>query len=256
MLKYDSNVPAEDLATCLQICDSLDEQSKARAAAMIQSDRFRTWLVEDTSSRSLLVNGHVDLEAAEGPSPLSLVDAEIVRYSEVEAGPAVSFVVNYLCGLHRQNMDPSVSSSSVGMMASLVGQLLTQMLDKGVAVDVSFLDKTGLKNVENYDLLTLCTVFRLLAMQLPAKALLVCVLDEVSFYETRNLGRDTDAVMRRLTRLVANSTEILFKLLVTCRGQALDFQQYFDPSDILDLDEDVDLDDSAMWKIKNIGSSD
>jgi hypothetical protein len=110
-----------------------------------------------------------------------------------------------------------------------------------------------MKRVENDDLDILCIVFRELTLQLPAKTLLVCVLDEVSLYETLYLGKDTDAVMRRLTRLIARPMEAVFKLLVTCRGQSLDFQQYFADIDILDLQEDTEVDDAAMWKIRNVG---
>ena len=253
LLNYDSKLAPKDLETCLQLGDILDDQAKSRASAMVQSDKFRVWLAEDASSRPLLVNGHIDLETAEVESPLSLVDAELVKAFE-QTGPA--FVVKYFCGLHTENIDPSRASSSVGMMVSLIGELLTQMLNRAIEVDVSFLSKTDLRKVGNDDLDILCIIFRELTMQLSPKTLLVCVLDEVNLYETENLRRDTNAIMRRLTRLVAKPTKVVFKLLVTCRGQSLEFQQYFENIDILDLEENVDLDDSAIWKIKNIGGGD
>jgi hypothetical protein len=230
----------------------LDEDSKARASAMVQHDKLRIWLAKGAASRALLVNGHSDLGSAEGQSPLSLVDAELVTISERMDS---AFVIKYFCGLHTENLDPSPASSSVGLMVSLVGQLLSQMLSREFDIDISFLEKSDWKNVESHQLLALYVVFRELVRQLPPKTLLVCVLDEVNLYETRSLGADTDAVLRRLTRLVANSTEVIIKMLVTCRGRALDFQQYFQEDDILDLDEDIDLDDLAMWKIRHIGGS-
>jgi hypothetical protein len=250
LMKYDPATGQNDLEACLQIGDTLDEQAKARASTMVQSDKFRIWLAEDASSRSLLVNAHLDLEAAEAHSPLSVVDAELVKAFQDSASV---FVVKYFCSLHTENIDPSRASSSIGMMASLVGQLLTQMLDRDIEVDLSFLSKADLKRVENDDLDILCIVFRELTLTLPAKTLLVCVLDEVSLYETLSLGSDTDAVMRRLTRLLARPMEAVFKLLATCRGQSLDFQQYFEDIDILDLQEDTEVDDAAMWKIRNVG---
>jgi hypothetical protein len=219
---------------------------------MVQSDKLRIWLAEGASSRALLVNGHSDLESAEGQSPLSLVDAELIRISERMES---AFVIKYFCGLHKENLDPSPASSSVGLMASLVGQLLSQMLSREFDIDTSFLEKPDWKSVESYDLFTLYMVFRELVKQLPPKTLLVCVLDEVNLYETRALGEDTDVVMRRLARLVVNSTDVVIKLLVTCRGRALDFQQYFQEDGILDLDEDIDLDDLATWRIRHIGGS-
>ncbi|KUJ07779.1 uncharacterized protein LY89DRAFT_352668 [Mollisia scopiformis] len=251
MLDYNARLPADDLEACLKLADLLDEEPMARAAAMVQHDKLRIWLAEGSSSRALLVNGNSDLGSAEGQSPLSLVDAELVKISEsMEA----AFVIKYFCGLHTQNLDPSPASSPVGMMASLVGQLLSQMIDREMDVDVSFLEKSNWKDVESHNLFALYMVFRNLVEQLPPKTLLVCVLDEVSLYETRSMGGETDTVMRRLTRLVANSTDVTFKMLVTCRGRALDFQQYFHP-DILDLDEDIEVDDMAMWNIKHIRGS-
>lgn len=249
LLKYDPETRQRDLKTCLQLGYTLDEQAKTRASTMVQSDKFRIWLAEDASSRSLLVNAHLDLEAAEAHSPLSAVDAELVKAFQ---DPASVYVVEYFCSLHTENIDPSRASSSIGMMASLVGQLLMRMLDNEIEVDLSFLGKADLKRVENDDLDILCILFRELTLQLPAKALLLCVLDEVSLYETLSLGKDTDAVMRRLTRLTAKPMEAVFKLLVTCRGRSLDFQQYFEDIDILDLQEDTEVDDAAMWKIRNV----
>jgi hypothetical protein len=251
-LNYDARIPLDDLESCLKIGHFLDnEQEKARAGAMVQHRKVRAWLAEDISSRSLLVNGHSDLAVAEGPSPLSLVGAELVAISE-RIEPA--FVVKYFCGLHAPSFDRSPESSAVGMISSLLGQLLSQMLSRELEVDVSFLKKTDFKDVEGQRLQTLCFVFRKLVEQLPSKSLLICVLDEVSSYEISSLNDDTDAVMRRLTRLVDTPTKTVIKMLVACRGRALNFQQYFHPDDILDLDEDPEPDDSAMWKIKHLNS--
>lgn len=220
---------------------------------MVQSDKLRIWLAESASSRALLVNGHSDLESAEGQSPLSLVDAELVTISERMES---AFVVKYFCGLHTPGLNQSPTSSSVGMMASLVGQLLDQMLRREMEIDMSFLKKSDLKKVESYDLFALYMVFRELVKQLPPKTLMVCVLDEVNLYETRSLGEDTDTVMKRLTRLVDKSTDVVIKMLVTCRGRALDFQQYFEQDNILDLDDELETDELAMWNIRHIVSRD
>ncbi len=252
LLQYDSRLLVNDIATCLKLGDILDEESKARAAAMVQSEKLKTWLIEGATSRILLVNGHSDLASAEGQSPLSLVDAELVTISERMES---AFVIKYFCGLHTENVDPSSASSPAGLMTSLVGQLLSQMLSREINIDISFIEKSDWKKVEKQDLFALYMVFRELVRQLPPKTLLVCVLDEVNLYETRELGDETDVVMRRLTRLVANSTEVIIKMVVTCRGRALDFQQYFQEDEILDLDEDLDSDDAALWKIRHVGDS-
>jgi hypothetical protein len=68
-------------------------------------------------------------------------------------------------------------------------------------------------------------------------------------------GDDTDVVMRRLTRLVANPMDVVIQMLLTCRGQALDFQQYFQEDEILGTDEDTDIDELAIGKIRHIRGS-
>jgi len=251
LLQYDPEVRQKDLEACLQLGDTLDEHSKSRASAMVQSDQFRIWLAEDASSRSLLVNAHLDLEAAEANSPLSIVDAELAKAFQDSNSV---FIVNYFCSLHTENIDSSMRSTPVGMIDSIVGQLLSQMMDRDLDVDLSFLGKTDWKRVENNELDILCIIFRELTLQLPAKTLLVCVLDEASLYETSLLGKDTDAIMRRLTRLITKPMETVFKLLVTCRGQSLDFHQYFQEVDTLDLQEDMDVDDAAMWNVRNVAA--
>lgn len=227
----------------------MDDRGKAKASIMVQSDKLKIWLAKDSFSSPLLVNGHCDLEAAEGQSPLSFVDAQLTKVFE---GNKQALVIKHFCSLHRENDIPSRAPPTARMMASLVGELLTQMLAKKIDMDVMYLTKADLRSIEELDLDILCNLFRELTLQLPPRTVLLCVLDEVVWYETAELASDIDAIMRRLTRLVAKHTEVVFKLLVTCRGRSLDFQKYFQDTDILDLSADVEMDDFAMWKVENI----
>jgi hypothetical protein len=251
LLHYDPELAARHLETCQKSGDIMDDRGKARASAMVENDKLRIWLAEDAFSSPLLVNGRCDLEAAEAQSPLSFVDLYLIKAVEHSAQ---AFVIKYFCSLHREVDTPMRAPPTANMMASLVGELLAQMLAREVEIDVSFLTKTDLKNVEGLDLDILCNIFRELILQMPPKTVVFCVLDEVVLYETAELGIDTDKIMRRLTRLVAKDTDVVFKLLVTCRGRSLDFQKYFRDSEILDLPADIELDNFAMWKVKNIGS--
>ncbi|PMD57094.1 uncharacterized protein K444DRAFT_615552 [Hyaloscypha bicolor E] len=250
LLHYDPVFASRSLKTCLEIGDKLDDRGKARASAMVDSDKLRIWLAGDEFSSSLLVNGRCDIEATEGQSPLSFVDAQLVKVFE-RNGQAL--VISYFSSLHRDIEISSQGTPTARMMAYLIGGLLTQMVAREFEVDVSFLTKSDRKKVENLDLDTLCIAFREFTMQLPARTVLVCVLDEIVLYETSYLAAEIDAIMRRLTRLVTKHTQVLFKLLVTSRGRSLDFQKYFRDKDILDLPADVELNDSAMWKVQNIG---
>ncbi len=92
---------------------------------MIKNGRFKNYMAETETSTCLLVNGRVDLGAAEGVSPLSVVGTELARIAK-ECSPAI--VVKYFCDQHRPAMN---QSATVHLMASLVGQLLVQMMERG-----------------------------------------------------------------------------------------------------------------------------
>ena len=99
------------------------------------------------------------------------------------------------------------------------------------------------------DLSTLLNFFGELVRQLPSKSVLFCVFDELLLYETTNLERDTDRIVRQLTEL---TDKVVFKSLVTCQGQSLNFQKHFKNTEILNLPEDIEVDDMATWNVMNI----
>ena len=122
-----------------------------------------------------------------------------------------------------------------------------------MSIDLWFMGRHQWDSSEQWDGLTLYIILRELVAQLPEKTVVVCVLDELTFYETSELREETDCFMRRLKRLVNIPEDVIFKLLVTCRGRALDFQQYFDDEEVLDLEGEIEMDDTAGWTIDNFG---
>lgn len=248
LLQFNPEIVQKDIETCLRLGDAMDENSKHRAAALIRNRTFKAYMTEDLSSAPLLINGNEDLSCAEGLSPLSLVAA---RLAHISGQSEASFVLKYFCGEHGPYTDNSLASSPVGMMTSLVGQLISQMLDKAIKVDLSFLTEVYWANLKKLKLATLCTIFKELTSQLPPGTVLLCILDEVRLYETGLLRSDTDAIFKRLTRLVKKQDKIVFKLLVTCRGRAIELGQYF-AGHTLDLDETVEAEDSSTWQIANM----
>lgn len=242
LLEYDPQSIGRDTTTCFHQTQLLDEQAETRAAAMIRNKKFKTYS-EVNCSTFLLVNGHIDLAAAEGSSPFSFMVAKLARNSEK---PGSAFVVKYFCDQHRPNIDVSSLSPGLRMMVSLNGQLVTQMIERGIEVDLSFLTQVGWQQVAKKKLSILCIIFRELKNQLPTNGVLLCLLDEVSQYETALYERDTDVVLRKLTRLVGMQDKLIFKLLVTCQGRALGISKYF-VDHTLDLDESVEVDDLLSW---------
>ncbi|KAK3318704.1 hypothetical protein B0H66DRAFT_603276 [Apodospora peruviana] len=253
---YHPDVVIEDVSAYLRLGQLLDEEPKARAAAMVRHDGFRTFLVENQRSSALLVNGRADLATAEGVSPLTRVAAELAQ-TMASASPA--FSVAYLCDRHRPVMGVGGVSSSplVELMASLVGQLLCQMGERGIEADLGFLTGADWQAIKRRKLNVMCVVFRELVNQLSAGVVVVCIIDEPTVYEMSSLHRDaTDTVIRRLVRMANNRRDgVIFKLLVTCHDRALGISQYFlEPGQTIDMEQEVEADDSAEWYIARLGT--
>ncbi|KAK7752621.1 hypothetical protein SLS62_005390 [Diatrype stigma] len=251
LLQFDSADISKDTIFHLRMGHNLEESSQARGAAMVTNECFRTFMSDELASSSLLlVNGHADLASAEEISPLSFVSAELVRITE-DTGRG--FVARFFCDQHPvrygQSFPPSLPR---GLMASLVGQLVSQMLDKGVDMNLSFLSQGDWRDIQSLKLSTLCSVFRELTKQLPSKSLLLCVIDEVTRYETMALANEIDLVMKKLTRLVKRHENIIFKLLVTSHSQALRITKHFIGS-TLDLPEEIEVDDSSARQMTTMG---
>ncbi|ETS73822.1 hypothetical protein PFICI_14768 [Pestalotiopsis fici W106-1] len=246
-IRYDPNVIERDLERSVGIGERLEEGEKARAAAMIRHSEYKAMMVETSASTSLLVNGRKDLAAAESISSLTYVAGSLVRASR-DAGSI--YLMAYFCDFHRPSFEPSTEASSFGIVASFAGQLLSQMLHRDVQMDLSFFETRDWHRHANMKLDTLWKLLRQLISQLPEESVLICVIDEITRYETSALYQDTEKVVRRLTRLVGNSESIVFKLLLTCHDRALGVSQYFKGCTI-DLDAEAEPDDSSAWWMRS-----
>ncbi|KAI8631370.1 hypothetical protein F5Y19DRAFT_425982 [Xylariaceae sp. FL1651] len=251
LLHYNSQIVSDNVDTCLRLGEALNEGAKAQAAAMIQHPKFREFMAEYLASSSLVVNGRADLSSTEGLSPLSFVAAKLARVSEETNLPSESaYVVKYFCDQHRPFAHESDVSPPIAMMASLVGQLLTQMMERDLVVDLSMLKQSDWQKVEKLNLRTLNDIFIKLTYQLPTGGVLLCIIDEVSQYEISPLIKETDAIIKRLARLVSKHDGLVFKLLVTCQGRA-EVSKYF-ANHTMDLDPEVEPDDLSSWMISTI----
>lgn len=225
---------------------------------MIRHEQFRNFIEKVNSPDCLLVNGHDDLSAADGISPLTAVTTELARVSTergIEAGPVL--VLSYFCAAHQSSpiIDPTAweHSSPISMMASLTGQLVQQLSDRGMAPDISDLSETKWRKVESLNLESICRVFRKLTKSIPRGYIVMCIVDEISLYEIQLMQSETNLMMERLTQLATRQGDgqPVFKLLVTCQSQALGVSEYF-AGHTLDLQEDIEEDDLAEWTISEL----
>ncbi|KAF5720097.1 hypothetical protein FMUND_4381 [Fusarium mundagurra] len=248
-LNYNPEALTRDISSILSFNYQISENARARVAAMLRNDRFQTFMRETQTSTRLLANGRGDLSAKEGVSPFSVVMAELARMSNsglTESAPV--FILKYFCSEHQPSQPNDPLASAVGIMASIVGQLICQMTEKSLAVDLSFISDSKWRKLELLELHTLCTVFKRVVDQIPRDGVVLCIIDEISVYETSRLGQETEMVVKKLVQLVHRGRYPVFKLLVTCYDHALDVGRYFSGY-TLDLDEDIETDDIADWII-------
>ncbi|KAK2016119.1 hypothetical protein LZ32DRAFT_626484 [Colletotrichum eremochloae] len=259
MIQFDDNSVQRDIASCLRHGHQLEERGKSKAAALFQHRDFRSFMGQSRISTCLLVNGRDDLAAANGISPLSLAMAELTRISKATGSEmGQSFVIAFFCGEHRPrySSEPTTAwnSSAVGLIASLIGQLLYQATDKGTRIDLSFMTGSKWRKLSRLEPKVLCMLFKQLVKQLPSGTVVFCIVDEAAIYETGELQPHLIFIMEKLLQLVKSFADgpQIFKLLVTCQDRAVAVHQLF-RGHILDLPETVDEDDSAQYVISTIG---
>lgn len=248
-LHYNPEALTRDISSILSFNYQVSENAKARVAAMLRHDRFQTFMRETQASTRLLVNGRGDLSAKEGVSPFSVVMAELARISNTgltESAPV--FILKYFCSEHQPSHPNDLLASAVGIMASILGQLICQMTEKGISVDLSFISDSKWRKLELLELHTLCTVFKRVIDQVPRDGVVLCIIDEMSVYETSRLGEETEMAVKKLVRLAHQGRYPVCKLLVTCYDHALDVGRYFSGY-TLDLNEDIETDEVADWVI-------
>ncbi|KAI1270113.1 hypothetical protein F5Y18DRAFT_367148 [Xylariaceae sp. FL1019] len=254
ILKHQHQIASTDVSDCLRRGTALGELSKARGAAMIQHAGFGVFMTDYLASSSLLVNGNADLADAEDLSPLSLIAANLVRISEsMENAAQPVFVVKFFCSCHRPFAQQCDAPLPTTLMMNLIGQLIEQMMEKDIEIDLSLLSTSDWLKLDSLHLKALCDLFRDLTYQLPEKAVLLCVIDEISLYEIQSLEKETNTIIRRLTRLAKKHEDLVFKLLLTCQGRALGVSSYF-AGHTIDLPTDLEPDDSSSWRISTMGT--
>ncbi|KAF5598602.1 hypothetical protein FPCIR_2899 [Fusarium pseudocircinatum] len=238
-----------DISSILSLNYHLSENARSRVAAMLRHDRFQTFMRETQVSTRLIVNGRGNISTKESVSSFSVVMAELARMSNTgltESAPV--FILKYFCSEHQPSHPNDPLVSAVGIMASILGQLICQITEKGLAVDLSFISDSKWRQLELLELHNLCTVFKRVVDQIPHGDVVLCITDEISVYETSRLGEETEMAVKKLVQLAHQGRYPVFKLLITCYDRALDVGRYF-CGYALEMDEDIETDDTADWII-------
>lgn len=231
LIAYNSFVVAQDLAEALNVTLEPDEKDMRKLSQAVKSDELRTFLRTPTVSSALAINANS--EEPSTLSPLSFLDGQVAQMLFVPNDP---ILLIYFCSLHAESWDPRASAS--GLIASLIGQLLSY---PNLTFNVSFIDSDMEQLLEQDDFLALVQLFLSLLYQLPSDACVLCIVDEVSVYETPERQEDMRKLLATLVRQVirkqTESNLLVFKLLLTDGGSS-GVETIVGMENVLELTED------------------
>lgn len=138
---------------------------------------------------------------------MSLLSSSVIN-SLHDKEPAVT--VYFFCGSHTSSKDPIKGPH--GMMRSLICQILRLF-----SIELDFISsRLYREQLQSFNLHSLCDCFGKLVKRLPIDTVLICIVDSICFFETKEWAQDCRRAVDDL-RDLADDDELdpVFKLLVT-----------------------------------------
>ncbi|GAP86571.1 hypothetical protein SAMD00023353_2001770 [Rosellinia necatrix] len=164
------------------------DKSLRQATYLKSSLKFRRWLM-GTAPDILLVDGH---ETRGRVSAMSVFCAMLVQalwtiQQEPTSPKHQAITLFFTCGAHTSAED--ILTGPCGILRSFIGQLLRSW--PGHAPDMTFISETNgllIDDIREDRVEALCYLFEELLGRLPPEAVVYCIIDGISFYETNHLG--------------------------------------------------------------------
>ncbi|KAJ5726048.1 uncharacterized protein N7483_007405 [Penicillium malachiteum] len=215
---------------------SLDSKGELLSDDIDGSSQFQNWTNKSKrKNASLLVQGHFDSEG--GTSALTHLCARIAYES---APNSKVLVLTHFCSLNTASRaEIGRRAGARGLIASFIGQLLSYDSHR-VHFDLSQISGHKLSRIEEFSLKRLCWLFEMLIAQVKTGTTIICIIDNISSYETNEALDDMEWLVSCLQTWViqANQTsKPRMKLLITDTNQTTRIYRYFQGGDILNLSE-------------------
>lgn len=215
--------PDYDLRYILQHIDPACDESEL-AFKISSGEVFRQWQAEDEAP-PLFIEGGPPVSCRRSTA-LSIVSSTLVKVNQ-DSPRATS--IYFFCGMHDNQQDPVCGPQ--GMVRSLISQVLRQF-----DVNLEFISMLLRPLIEKLNIRALCDCLGKLVKQLPARTVLFCVIDGISFFESTVWINDTAKVIGDLRDLAYdNETGAIFKLLVTSPRRSKHIASIFEPETRLNV---------------------
>ncbi|KAJ5798298.1 uncharacterized protein N7503_007594 [Penicillium pulvis] len=235
LLAFDETKVASDRGTNVHP-SRFNKRDSQKLPFITRSTQFQNWINKtERKNASLLVQGHFDSE--DGTSALTHLCARIAY--ESAPNPKV-LILTHFCSLHTASRaEIGRRAGARGLIASFIGQLLSYDSYR-VQFDLSQIKKQALSRIEEFSLKKLCWLFEMLIAQVKKGITIICIIDNISSYETNEAVGDLEQLVRCLQSWViqANQTSSKprMKLLITDTNQTTRVYRYFQHDDILNLE--------------------
>ena len=218
---------SENLSSMLRRGRAADLSYHNRGTLLMRYPRFRDWLTS-TSPDFLLVDGNGG-SATDRASAMTFVSALLAQTLSDEG----THCIHHFCGLHTTRSDDL--SGPGGLLRALLAQVVSHF-----AFHVGFTRKNEYDELQRFDTIRLCALFRELVEDLPEGLVLVCVIDGVSFYEASDWADDLRLVLETLNDLTRDpEVWAAFKVLITSAVASRQAIKYIPREDHLMLPLDV-----------------
>ena len=225
LLRVDLEDVFEELEATERQGNISDHSTQGRSQLLMQNPRFQAWF-SSIQSECLLVDGHAE-STMEKTSAMSIVCALIARNLPSATAKSMTF----FCGLH---MDEFAAMGPSDLIRSLLAQLISHY-----SLNTTFFDGRAYEELERLNLRRLCALMTGLVKKLPNGAVLFCLVDGISWYETEEMTRQAYAVIQTLTELTHdNGVRAVFKLLITSPTASRFIRKCVQPQDWLSLSSD------------------
>lgn len=159
-------------------------------------------------------------------SALSLVSSLLIQTMQSRRA---ALPLYYACGLHTDRYHDTFPDAK-GMLQNLIVQLLLAPQQQSFSLD--FVDHVLFERLQNTNIDALFAVFKNLLFQLPHRAIVVLVVDGVSFYETEDRVSGMCDAMSKLIEVVWMA-KCVVKLLATSSGMSSYVKKGFHEEEIV-----------------------
>lgn len=234
----------KDMRECLNGAEDFSLDDKAQVMTAMQSDDVLAWL---RHSESCLLVIEPDSSPDEVVSPVSFVSAMIFKTLQLACKPLVLAV---FCALRAEDSTEESVSGPLGFLTQLNAQLVKAIIDRELAIDLSFLKNPRLDN-SHEDVKRALKVFKNVLRAIHAAettdGILYIVIDCLA-----SMSGDEDEVHKAVTDIigVCEDTGFVLKILVSDPTQKVS-------EDGMDIDNKVVLSmGSLVVEVDDVDSDD